>query len=193
MGRWLLREVASVQTGYSFRAALDVRPDAAVAAIQMRDLGSDLQVNLASLDRVDVAPNASHWVRSGDIVVRSRGDSTASAIVAEDPGWAVVAAPLLRVRVSSNRLLPEYLNWYLNQPKTRAALARSAEGSNVKMISLPSLEALEVEVPPLERQTALVELASLLARSRELEQHLNSRREHYLTAVMMQYAEGGLR
>ena len=47
------------------------------------------------------------------------------AVLLEDPGKAVVAAPRLRIRVAKKDLvLPAYLNWYIRQRDVQVVLDR---------------------------------------------------------------------
>lgn len=191
MGSVLLQELVDIQMGHSFRAGLEPDPSGAVAVIQMKDLGEDTLVGLTSLDRVAMDIRPSQQVLEGDIIIRSRGDRSTCAMVGADPGNAVVAAPLLRLRVTDGRVLPSYLNWYINQPLAQAHLAKHAEGSYVKMISKTALESLEVDMPPLERQRDIVELADLSARQRILSDGIENLRSRLLSDIMMTYARGG--
>ena len=186
-----LHEIADVQMGYSFRFGVEPAAHGPVGVIQMKDLGDDGSVALDSLTRVamDVAPT--HQVLAGDIILRSRGDRASSAIVADDPGRTLVAAPLLRIRVTDERVQPEYLNWYINQPPAQAHLAKHAEGSRVKMISKGALDELEVDLPPLERQAAIVGLAMLAGRAKTVESSLEKLRARLASEVMLHYARGG--
>jgi hypothetical protein len=190
MGSISLRNLVDIQMGHSFRAGLEPNPAGAVGVIQMKDLGDDHLVELTSLAHVTMDIRLGRQVREGDIIFRSRGDRSTCAIVAGEPGCAVVAAPLLRLRVTDSRLLPAYLNWFINQPPAQEHFARHAEGSNVKMISKSVLEDLDVEVPSIERQRSIVELAGLSARQRILNGDIESLRSRLLSGVMMNYAKG---
>lgn len=186
-----LRDIADIQMGYSFRSGVEPAAQGTVGVIQMKDLSDDGTVALDALTRVsmDVAPT--HQVLVGDIILRSRGDRASSAIVADDPGRTLVAAPLLRIRVTDPRVQPEYLNWFINQPPAQAHLAKHAEGSRVKMISKRALDELEVALPPLERQAAIVGLAAFAARVQSLEARLENLRARLASEVMLHYARGG--
>ena len=190
MGILALRKLVDIQMGHSFRAGLEPDPVGAVGIIQMKDLGDDDLVDLASLVRVAMDVRPGGQVREGDIIFRSRGARFTCAIVAGDPGCAVVAAPLLRLRVTDPRLLPAYLSWFINHPPAQEHFARHAEGSNVKMISRSVLEDLDVEVPSIERQRNIVELASLSARQRMLSADIDGLRSRLLSDVLMNYAKG---
>ena len=186
----LLHEIAEVRMGYSFRSGVDPDPSGPVAVIQMKDLREDQTVALDLLAHVSMGVSLEQEVRADDIIIRSRGERATSAIVTENPGCAIVAAPLLRIRVTDERVLPAYLNWFINQPPAQAHLVRHAEGSRVKMFSKHAVDDLEVEVPPRDRQDDIVELAGLVARVQALETDLDSLRTKLVSEVMLGYARG---
>jgi hypothetical protein len=185
-----LHKIATIQIGYSFRGRLDAVPTGAVSVIQMKDLVNDL-VSCNALMRIDdKVPKEHHLVRVGDLVFRSRGVTNTCAILLDDPGEAVVAAPLFRIRVTDRLVLPKYLNWYVNQPPSQAYLASHAKGTAQKMISKDVLEAMEILVPPVERQREIVDVAALAEREQILMQKLTEKRRQYLSAVLLKIAEG---
>ena len=190
MGTLPLRGLVDIQIGYGFRAGVEPDPTGLVGVIQMKDLGDDHTVDLASLSRVSMDVPTGRQLRTGDIIFRSRGDRSTCAIVAGDPGRALVAAPLLRLRVTDARVLPAYLSWLINQSPAQEHFASHAEGSNVKMISRRVLEDLDIEVPPIGRQRDIIELAGLSARQRILNGDIESLRSRLLSDVMMNYAKG---
>ncbi|WP_243373567.1 restriction endonuclease subunit S [Geotalea sp. SG265] len=188
-----LKSVASIQTGYTFRAAIQSMPSGAVSIVQMKDLTDDNRVDCSGLVRIDMEkPKAHHLVRTGDLIFRSRGFINNAAIVVDDPGGAVVAAPLFRIRITDRRVLPEYLNWYINQAPAQAHLGSHVKGTAQKMISKDALESLEVLVPSLERQMAIVELASLAELEQTLVEKLAKKRQQYIAATLLKLAEGEL-
>src|SRR5207302_5057473 len=90
------------------------------------------------------------------------------------------AAPLMLLRVSDNRVLPAYARWFINHPKTQAALSNLAAGTYVQTVGKAALEGLEIPVPALERQRQIVELAELATQEQKLSVAIS---EHKKTAV----------
>ena len=184
-----VKELATVQTGYSFRSRLEAVEDGNLAVIQMKDLLDSNTVSCDDLMRVDMEEKEHHFVKKGDLVFRSRGQMATSAVLLDDPGKAVVAAPLLRIRVKRpDVILPEYLNWYISQRDAQIFLTSQARGSVQKMISKETIENLEVALPSLETQRNIVELAVLSAREHTLLQKLADARKQYLNATLMRMA-----
>lgn len=186
-----LEKIATVQTGYSFRSRLESLAFGAVAVIQMKDLTSANHVCCDELVRVDMElPKEHHLARPGDLVFRSRGLTSNAALLIDDPGAAVLAAPLLRIRVSSAAVLPEYLNWYISQLPAQSYLTSCAEGTALKMISKQSLENLEIFIPSLARQQFVVEMAALAAKEERILKALTEKRQQYISATLVQLAQG---
>ncbi|GLI38688.1 hypothetical protein KI811_03225 [Geobacter hydrogenophilus] len=183
-------DIASIQIGYSFRGRLDVAHSGALAVIQMKDLAAGV-VDVSGLARIDMErPRGHHLVRVGDLVFRSRGVTNTCAILMDDPGTAVVSAPLFRIRVTGRLVLPQYLNWYINQPPAQAFLASHAKGTAQQMISKDALEDLEVFVPSLERQRAIVEVAVLAEQEQNLMMKLAEKRRQFWSAKLIELAKG---
>jgi hypothetical protein len=187
----ILKKITSIQMGYSFRTRLDFINKGLTAVVQMKDLNNDNVVDCTQLMRVDMVNlKEHHLVRPGDIVFRSRGQVNTAAILIEDPGPAVVAAPLIKIRVASQAVLPAYLAWYINQLPAQAFLASRAKGTAQKMISKQALGNLAVSVPTLERQLAIVEVVALASEEQRLLKMIAGRRRNFISTRLMQLAEG---
>ena len=187
-----IKKLATVQMGYSFRSRLEASEGGGVAVIQMKDLLDDNTVGCDGLVRINMeAMKDHHLAQRGDLVFRSRGSLTTAAVLLDDPGKAVVAAPLLRIRVTKpDKVLPEYLNWYISQRDAQIFLTSRAKGTVQKMISKQAVEELEVALPNLKNQKQIVELAMLAAREESLLQKLADKRNQYLSEILMKVAKG---
>ncbi|RLB64259.1 MAG: restriction endonuclease subunit S [Deltaproteobacteria bacterium] len=184
--------LATVQMGYSFRTRLEASYDGDVAVIQMKDLLEDNTVGCDKLVRINMeAVKEHHLAQKGDLVFRSRGLVTTAAVLLGDPGKAVVAAPLLRIRITRpDNVLSEYLNWYISQRDAQVFLTSRAKGTVQKMISKQAIEELEVALPSLEKQRKIVELATLSAREQTLLHALADKREQYIGSILMDISKG---
>jgi len=185
-----IKKLATVQMGYSFRSRLEASERGKVSVIQMKDLLDDNTVSCDGLVKIDLDSVKEHHIaKKGDLIFRSRGQLNTAAILLEDPGRAVVAAPLLRIRVTKpDKVFPEYLNWYISQRDAQIFLTSRAKGTVQKMISKQAIEDLEVALPGLEKQKNIVELDKLSAREQALLHKLADKREQYISTVLMQFA-----
>lgn len=188
----LLLQISLVQVGVPFRAGLDAVQNGEVSVIQMRDTYSPV-VDMGNLVRTDVEIKGEHhWIQIGDIVFRSRGMTTTASIVRDAPPKTIAAAPLMRIRVSATELVvPEYLNWYLNQPAAQAYFANNAKGTMQMMVDKTTLENLEVFVPPLELQQHVVALAELADREQHLMNALTEKHRRLTNTLIQKMLENG--
>ena len=186
-----IKQLATVQMGYSFRSRLEASRSGEIAVIQMKDLLQDNTVGCKNLVKIEMETvKKHHLAQKGDLVFRSRGQITTAAILLEDPGKAVVAAPLLRIRITKpDKILPKYLNWYISQRDAQIFLVSRAKGTVQKMISKQAIEDLEIYLPALEQQKNIVDLAKLSARERTILGMLSEKRKQYISTLLMQLAK----
>jgi restriction endonuclease S subunit len=186
----ILKDVATVHMGYSFRSRLESLTSGAVAVIQMKDLTDENTVNCSNLTYVDMAKfNENHFARKNDLIFRSRSLTSTAAILSEDPGLVVVSAPLLKIRVTNSNVMPEYLNWFIRQLPAQIYLTSHARGTTQKMISKETLEMLEIDVPSLEKQKIIVTMATLAYDEQRILQQLAIKRKQYISATLIREAQ----
>lgn len=184
-----IQELAIVQMGLVFRERLEPAQGGNVPVIQMRNLTEDNRLDVRNLLRIqldDVSEH--HFVQHKDLIFRSRGKTNTAVIIDIEPGRAIVAAPLLRIRVTSEKVLPEYLCWFINQPPAQAFLYSRATGTAMVTIGKSVLEDLEVSLPDIEAQKKIAEVAALSDKEQRLMRDLAKERKRWVDGVLMQLA-----
>ncbi len=190
-----LKKLATIQTGYSFRSKVKPDDSGELSVIQMKDLLANNTVSSANLLKVSMPEvKEHHLVQKGDLIFRSRGLVVSSAIVLEDLGSAVVAAPLLKIRIKeTSKALPEYINWYLSQRDAQAFFASRATGSSQKMVGKEVVEELKIFLPPLAQQKTIVQLAALSEQEANLLKAISEKKSQYISTLLMQVAKGEMK
>jgi restriction endonuclease S subunit len=184
-----LKDIATVSSGVTFRSRIEASQDGGVRVIQMKDLGDDNVVHLGESIHIDHAkPKPNQLAKLGDIIFRSRGQTNTAALLNKDVKSTIVAAPLLRVRPDVNKVVPEFLLWWINQPLSQSYLVSRSKGTMVKMVSKEGLENLEVNLPSLERQAKVAEFFSLSMREQTLLEGIKNRKAIYTQGILMQIA-----
>lgn len=175
--------------GHSFRSKLDPDPNGNISVIQMKDLTDDNRLNTHQLVKIDIQSlQGRHRVAINDLAFRSRGQTSTAALIDQELSDAVIAAPLLRIRVKSDSVIPAYLCWFINQPTAQAVLQSKATGTGVKMIGKPVLEDLKILIPGLEVQQQIVELYQLSVNEQKLMSALAKKKEVLTNAILMNLA-----
>ena len=184
--KYKLKDIALVQMGLSFRSRIEPDADGNVSVIQMRDLTED-KLDYRTLTTFNInGINERHLVQCKDLIFRSRGKTTTATIIDRELGRAVVAAPLFIIRATSEKVLPEYLYWFINLSSSQAFLHSRATGTAMIMIGKSALDALEIPLPNLETQARIVALADLLNKEQRLIKNLAEQKEKLVKAIQMQ-------
>lgn len=185
-----LSELADIQLGYPFRSRLEPDPKGDVFVIQMKDIDDACLLHTEGSVRIALPKRGDHHLlRSGDLLLRSRGRSNGVALVPEDLPPAILAAPMIRIRPDTSRVLPAYLNWFMNAPAGQAQIAAMAEGTMVLMIGVEEVKGLEVPLPSLDRQAAIAEVAQLAQRESQLISEIAGLRQRTTTHILMNEAK----
>lgn len=184
-----LGDLADVRMGFSFRGRVQHDPAGNVAVIQMKDIDDLNQVQLADAIRVTLPPEKRrHLVHEGDLIFSSRGRiSNPAALVPPGIEPAILAAPMLLIR--PYRVLPAYLQWFINSPSTQATLATLAKGTSVRMITTDAISDLEVPVPDLKRQHWFADIALLAQREQVIMTEIAQQRKRLIEGVLMQHTK----
>ena len=174
-----LREIAAIQIGYQHRDKghpIHMGSTGTHWIIQIKDLdleerfkseviergGSVPYVWPDSLYQVTPTGDAERYlVSQGDVLFLSRGQHTYAVPVSQTLKNTVASYYFYILRLDTDRVDPEYLAWFINQPTTQACLERLQRGSHIKIIPKSAFEELEVVLPPLATQRAIVELERL--------------------------------
>lgn len=186
-----LKEIASVRTGYPFRSKVERDPEGTVGVIQMKDIDDYNRLDLSDVYKVQLEDlSEQHLLQQYDLLFRSRGVTNTTALVTEKIEPFVAASPLMVIRVQSKNVNPEYLAWYLNKPCGQKQINRLAEGTSQLMVSKSAFAELVIDLPPLETQKVITEIAALSQREQQLMNELAQKRNVYIDAVLMQKAVG---
>ncbi len=186
-----LKEIAEIQMGYSFRSKLLGQQDSNVAVIQMKDLTEANTVETSSsikiyLDKFDDR----HLVKKSDLVFRSRGQNSTMAIMNKELQNAVLAAPLLKIRINKKVILPEYLLWFINNPESQRWFSKRREGSHGGMINKKALEEFEVLIPSLDKQKEILEISNFMMKEEQIMKRLLVLHKQYNSHLLLKTAKG---
>jgi restriction endonuclease S subunit len=127
-----------------------------------------------------------YLVGRGDVLFLSKGQSNFAIPILEDLERTVASYYFYILRPDRAQILPEYLAWYINQPKAQASLGKDLRQSVIKMIPKRVLAQLEIVVPPMEKQKALIHLERLRQREEYLMSRIVEERKRLIDAFAIQ-------
>jgi restriction endonuclease S subunit len=121
---------------------------------------------------------------AGDVVFVSMGVNNV-AICLDDLNEKTIAAPTLFVlRPTSDRLLSAYLARYINSRSVQQQLRESSRGTTIPIVTKRMLERMELPIPPIDQQRAIVELDRLAATERRIITSLQDKRDRLIESYL---------
>lgn len=161
--------------------------------LQARDVdGVNLSLRLENPVRFNPHLSPSDWVlRNGDVMFMARGFRNFSVLIKEIPDNVLAAACFFIVRPRTEKVIPEYLSWYLNQPPVERYLQRHiGRGVNMPVVQRAVLEGVDVPLPPLEIQRKVADLNELMGREMDLVVRLAEKRKMLIAGACLKAVEG---
>jgi len=179
-------DITLIQTG------IYAKPDPVgeVLYLMGRHFNSDKQIDPAIQPELQLNDKTKkHLLQTGDILVASKGHDLFSVVFHPLKYPAVASSMFIILKLHDpHTILPEYLAWHLNHPKTQKILSRSSKGTSLRSITKDIIGNLEVPIPPVRKQKALLNAMSLFTREAQLmskiENLKNSIIQHQLLSVI---------
>ncbi|OYU79947.1 MAG: hypothetical protein CFE23_11880 [Flavobacterium sp. BFFFF1] len=109
-----------------------------------------------------------HVLNNGDILFVAKGRMFFAVVYKGEYSPAVASGTFLIIKTDHQRLIPEFLAWYLNHPKTIIFLDQLSKGSSMPMISKSVLEEIEITLPTITQQEKITELSALQQKEQQL-------------------------
>lgn len=179
--------LARIAPGYPFRSAIDELPAGETAAIQMRDVERDGEIDWPSLTYVAL-PSARPpaLLASGDILFTTRGRRHAALALTDVSVPAVCSPHFFVVSVRDPQVLdPRFLAWQLNQRPTQDYFQREATGSYILNVTRAVIEAVEIVAPPAAIQRAILALDTAARAERSALAGLVDARNRQMEAIAL--------
>jgi restriction endonuclease S subunit len=118
-----------------------------------------------------------HLLKDGDVLFAAKGTKNFAAVYQHHDKPAVASTSFFVIRLTDDKVLPEYLTWFLNNPSAQRLLKGKALGTSIPSISKQVLEELELPVPGIETQKVILQITKLRNQERALKQEIETLRE----------------
>ena len=176
----LIKNVAEIFSGHTFREKIETVKGGDCAAIQLKDIDKSYSsiLNTAHLVKgAGIMPR--QFLKRGDILFVAKGANNFA--ISFTGNYKAVASSVFFVIRPEKKILPEFLCWYMNQEKAQGYLHTGKEGSMITNINKLTLENMEVELPSIKKQQAIVEMHNLWLQEKALQNKIIHKKEQLLT------------
>ena len=125
-------------------------------------------------------------LQADDIIFCVKGTRNFAVLITEDmlPGTASSIFFLIKVKISKEILLPEYLAWYLNNPATLAHIQSFAKGSILPLIPKSVLANLVIPYPTVDIQREILRLHDMRKEESRLLKQFDALRDEEMHSII---------
>ncbi|ENV09356.1 hypothetical protein F966_02013 [Acinetobacter higginsii] len=195
-----LSDIAEVRTGFTFREKIEELQTGNAHLAQIKDVRSIRDVTQSQRLYTNELPQI-HWEGKANslidtecVLLPCRGEYyKASYFVGrQNPADLplIVSSQFLILFANKQKLLPEYLCWYLNQPIAQYELRQESQGSNISMLTVASVGQFKIPIPHLETQQQIIQLNNIWEEEQVLSQKLLKNREMMMQGMFQQLLKG---
>ncbi|MCR6640097.1 MAG: restriction endonuclease subunit S [Sporocytophaga sp.] len=172
-----LGEISTIQTGIFAKTA----SEGEIVYLQAKDfdelgqLNSVLHPNLKGDNLTQ-----KHLLGHGDILFAAKGSKNFATWYESKNPPAVASTSFFVIRIQEQfkgEIMPEFLVWFINHPKSQQFLKGQAIGTAIVSISKAVLEELEILIPDLQTQSAILKITQLRNNEKSLKQQIEILRE----------------
>lgn len=169
-----LKNISSIQTG------LFAKPDSYGELVYLQAKHFDESGHLNTILHQDLKQDnvtEKHLLKDGDVLFAAKGVKNFAAVYESHNLPAVASTSFFVIRLFDKNIMPEFLAWYINHPNSQKFLKAKAIGSSIVSISKTVLEELEISIPDIPAQKAILKITQLRQTEKHLKQQIEMLRE----------------
>ncbi|MFC4261400.1 restriction endonuclease subunit S [Ferruginibacter yonginensis] len=170
----LIKNITNIQTG------LFAKPTGSGELVYLQSKHFDENGQLNAVLHPDLMAEGiseKHLLKDGDILFAAKGTKNFAAVFENHNEPSVASTSFFVIRLLNKKVLPQYFAWFLNNYNTQTLLKSKAIGTSIPSISKQVLENLEITVPSIEKQMAILQIIKLRDKEKALKQEIETLRE----------------
>lgn len=151
-----IQDFCKIRLGHAFRERLVGHPDGEVLVIQPKNILSNGSISFRGDAPLKMGVSTSKFLQPGDVLVVNRGRFAASVFDFSDGKRWITPSSIIVLTINMTSVLPGYLACYLNSAKGQNMFQRHFEQTTISFISGKNLGEMNIPIPSLDRQRAVV-------------------------------------
>ncbi|WP_161566768.1 restriction endonuclease subunit S [Aquirufa nivalisilvae] len=177
-----IKDIASIQTG------LFAKPAGIGDLVYLQSKHFDEYGQLNTVLHPDLAAEGvseKHLLKDGDVLFAAKGTKNFAAVFELHNEPSVASTSFFVLRTFDERVLPQYLAWFLNNHTTQNHLKGQAIGTGIPSISKQVLENVELPIPSLDIQKSILNITKLRTKEKSLKQKIETLREKQIQQIII--------
>ncbi len=187
-----LGAVADIKTGFPLRKAAKETLAGDALLVQMKDVAPSGDIKWKNTIKISTDGSRNpDWLKEHDILFVGRG-SRFFAVHIDTVKNKSLASPHFYVLRSkaANKVLPEFLVWYLNSSMAQKFYNANQEGSALSYISRKTLISMPIQIPDIETQNKIINTSKCWNKQQQLLKELIQQKSAYINALLEQTLKG---
>jgi len=183
----LLKDLVNIKAGYTFRGKIQNESNTDTAIIQLKDIDYNHNlINTPNFFKNSKEFKANHFLKQNDILFIAKGFRQV-AVIYLSKEKAIASSVFFVITVKSNKLLPEYLMWFLNNKETQAVFEKMKSGTSTQNIKKEILEDLIIKLPSKQKQNIIVKYNNLCRKEYILTEEIINKKKALNEQLMLNY------
>jgi restriction endonuclease S subunit len=185
-----LEHIANIQSGM-FAKTVSAGETVYLQARHFNEYGQ-LDTSLLLPDIINENILSKYFLINGDVLFAAKGNKNFASLYSElvtqagEKQNAVASTTFFVIRLFENAktiILPQYLTWFINHSQT--ILKSKAIGTSIVSISKLALQDLEIAIPDLQTQKAILQIAHLRNQEKALNIRIDNLREKQIQSQII--------
>lgn len=178
-----LNDIATIQSGIYQKE----QPNGNAVYLQINDF-EDLELSNNKLRAIVFISERSsnHLLQKDDLLFAAKGTSNFCVKYPLQVGNAVASSAFFVIKIVSQDILPDFIAWFLNLPRTLAWLKSQSVGSVIPSITKKMLENLSLNIPDITTQRKIVEFSRLQKEEMKIYKQISHKRDILNNALLTQ-------
>lgn len=177
----VFESIAEFQFGY-----YDKPVDSGVVSyIQVKDFDANNQFSNETSAFLNIDEKSrKHLLKDGDVIFVAKGFRNFAWTYKESFGPAIASSIFFVIKVDTSKILPEFLTSLLNSAAYQQQFQQLGAGSSIPSIRKSELEAIKIQVPPLELQRKTVTINELYLKELQLTNKIIDEKQKYYNNII---------
>lgn len=160
-----LKDIATIQSGYTFRERIQDMPEGNVRVIQAKDVNAG---DLSDLPAI-LFTNEAQLLHDGDVLLSIRGSFKALCVHVQNQKM-IAASSVMVLRLKDSSTSPDYLAMYFNSLVGQELLRSVATGATISALTKSILLTVAIPMPPSDKQRTMTSLQQNINQQQQLRQ-----------------------
>ncbi|AFL96338.1 restriction endonuclease subunit S [Ornithobacterium rhinotracheale] len=173
-----IKDICQVQSGSYIKITKDSHLNNGIA-LNISDLDDESELSPTTKPNIEIdACNPKYIIQSTDVAFSTRGRYVATIIPKGINYPVFISNSFIKITPDTNKVLPEYIKWILNHPKSQAFFEKESRNSGrISFLNSKQIEDFEIDLPSLEKQRIIVKISQLLSREKATTTELINKKE----------------